>query len=131
VSRLRAQSDELTQLISPNPLASGKCHELVNLQEKRASLWRANHANTAPSGEVQQAFVAQRVKSSDDGVLVHSQDGRNVHCRRKALTGLRLAVGDRTSYLGRDLLVKVKRILLAHLAEAGHTVLNSTIGSSE
>jgi hypothetical protein len=59
--------------------------------------------------ELEQAFLSQLPQRAEHGVRVDPEHGREVLCRRESLTRLRLALGDRSTDLRRDLLVEVGR----------------------
>ena len=107
--------DHLDELIDGVPLPAGELDELPSLLHDRSALGRPGNRNSATAPKLEQALVLQQPQRAQDGIRVHTENGRKVAGRRKPFTGLRLAVRYRTTYLGGDLEVKVGVVILVHL----------------
>jgi hypothetical protein len=62
------------------------------------------------SPELDESFVSQLPQRTENRVGVHPEDFGQIAGRRQTLTGTRLAFGNGSAYLGRDLLVEESRI---------------------
>ena len=74
---------------------------------------RNRDASTAP--EVEKSFLSKDLQRTQHGVLVHPEDGGEIHGRGKTFTRLRLTVRNCSPYLRGDLLVEIGRVSLVHL----------------
>ena len=89
--------------------------KLSDLLHDRAALGCPGNRDSATAPKLQQPLVLKQPQRAQDGVGIDSEHRREVSCRRESLTGLRLAVCDRTPYLGGDLEVEVGAVFLVHL----------------
>jgi len=89
---------------------TGEADEFSCLVNHSTLIWCAGDGDASSSAELEQALVPQLAKSPKNRIGVDLEDGREVACRRKALTRLRLPVSDGTADLTRHLFVKVERL---------------------
>ena len=90
--------------------------KLSDLLHDRAALGCPGNRDSATAPKLQQPLVLKQPQRAQDGVGIDSEHRREVSCRRESLTGLRLAVCDRTPYLGGDLEIEeVAAVFLVHL----------------
>ena len=120
-------ANQLDHFIGAVSLTPGEVQEFGDPCHDRAALGRADDADASSAGEIEEPFVAKHVEGTDDGVLVHPEDRRQVDGRRKAFTLGRLAVGDRSSNLRRYLLVQREFGDSTEVGRLHRTNWNSTI----
>ena len=117
-SRLGAGNllDHLDELVDGVSLCAGELDQLPHLLHDRSALGGPGDRDSATAPKLEQPFVLQQPQRAQHGIRVHTENGREVTRRRESLTGLRLSVCDRTTYLGGDLEIEeVGAILLVHL----------------
>jgi hypothetical protein len=107
--------NHLDELVVGVTLSASELDQLTNLLHDGATLGRPGHRNAATATKLEQPLVLKEPQRAQDGVRVHTENGREVSCWRESLTGLHVAVRDRTTYLGGDLEIEVGRVLLVHL----------------
>ena len=108
--------DHLDELVDGISLPASKLDQLPNLLYDRSALGRSGHGYSATAPELEQPLILKESQRAQDGVRVDPENGREVSCRWESLTGLGLAVRDRTSDLGGDLEIEeVAAVLLVHL----------------
>jgi len=107
--------DDLGELVRPIAVLACELDELSRACDDRASLRSAGDGDAAASPEFEQPLVSEHSQRSEHGVRVDAEYGGEVFCRGEALSGLRLAVCDRTPDFASDLFVQVGRICLVDL----------------
>ena len=108
--------DHLDELVDGVSLPASELDQLSHLLHDRAALGCPGNRDSATAPKLEQPLVLKQPQRAQDGVRVDSEHGREVSCRWESFTGLRLAVCDRTPYLGGDLEIeKVAAVLLVHL----------------
>ncbi len=119
--------DDRDQLIGLVALLASEADEFARTSDHRAALRGAAYAHAEPTAELQETFLTQCTKCTQDGIGVDSHDRREIAGGRQALPGLGLAFGDRAPYLCGDLVVQGCRVrtvdTLEHCASYGSIML--------
>jgi len=97
-------------------LRAGEVDQLPHLLHDGTAFGCPGHGDTAAAPKLEQPLVLKQPQRAQDSVRVDAEHGREVSGRWESLTGLCLAVCDRTPYLGGDLEIEeVGPGLLVHL----------------
>jgi hypothetical protein len=80
--------------------------------------------------ELEDSLVSQHPNGTKDRVLVHPEDGGEVSRRWELLAWLRLAIGDRATYVPGDLIVEQRRVCPVDL-DTDHGASDSSARASE
>ena len=92
-------------------MATGELYELTHAGVELALFWRRDDRDAPAAPDLEQSLVPKLPKRAEDGVSVHPQHCSEVQRRREPLARAGLSVRDRTSDLGRNLLVQVGRLV--------------------
>jgi hypothetical protein len=107
--------DQCDDFVTSVSLCPSKVEQIIDACHHCSALWSTHHSHTATSREVKQFFVTKNVQSSDHGVLVHAEYGRQVDGWGKTFALRGLTFGNSSSDLGGDLIVERDRLLLVDL----------------
>ena len=93
--------DDLVPLVA---LSTGEVDELPGHRDDGAPLRRrTGHRDTAPTAKSQETFVSERAQCSQDGVVVHAEDGSKISCGSEPLAWQGLTVRNGSPNCGGDL----------------------------
>jgi hypothetical protein len=98
--------DENDDFISSVALGPRVVEEFVDPEHHGTTLRRADDSYPSSAREIEQTFLTKYVQGSNDGVLIHTEDGGEVHRWRQALTLNDLSVGDGSTNLCGHLFVQ-------------------------
>jgi hypothetical protein len=91
--------DDRNQLLAWVALLTREADEFAGVCDDGAALWGSAYTHAEPATELQETFVAQSAQRTQDSVGVYRHDRCEIASRWQALSGLSLAVGDRTTDL--------------------------------
>jgi hypothetical protein len=83
-------------------------HKLLRLLDDRSTFRRPDDGDAPAAAELQKSLVAKESQRAKDGVCVDTENCGEVSRRRETITRFRLAVGDGSTDLRRDLLVEIR-----------------------
>lgn len=107
--------DDLDQLSGVVSVRSGEGDEFASARRDRTAIGCASDGDAAAAAELEESFVSERPQGAQHGVCVHADYRRQVLGWWESLAGLGLALGDRATDLGGDLLVQVGWVVSAYL----------------
>ena len=113
--RLGEVFDDLDQFVRAVTVLATEFDELACLRHDDTALGCSRHGDASTATELEKSFLPKELQRTQQGVLVHSEDGGEILGCREAFTGLCFSVCDCSSYLGRDLFVEVGRVGFVHL----------------
>jgi dipeptidyl aminopeptidase/acylaminoacyl peptidase len=88
--------DDLDQLVQAVTVLSTELDELACLQHDDAALGSPRNRDASTAPEVEKSFLSKDLQRAQHGVLVHPEDGGEIHGRRKTFTRLRWSPDGRT-----------------------------------
>ena len=107
--------DNLDELVQAVAVLAPELDELPCLHHDDPALGCSRNRDASTATELEKSFLPKELQGTQQGVLVHAEDGGKILRRRQTLAGLGLTVRNCSPYLRRDLLVKIGRVCLVHL----------------
>src|SRR4029079_15897838 len=117
--------DDVDELVHAVALAAGELDELSGPLNARATLGCPSDADAAPAAKLEEALVTKEPQGRQDGVRVDGQHGGKILGGGKALSWLRLSLGNRAADFSRDLHVQIGWVALVHL-DSQHGASNTS-----
>jgi len=119
--------DDLDQLMRSETLTTSEVHQLASPDNDCRAFRRSGNRHPSSPAELEQTFVPQEPKGTENGIGVDTQDRSEVLGGRHAFAGRSFSVSDGASDLGGHLFVESHRVGTVNLDMLNDAIAHSTM----